>query len=90
MIAFVDAKREEFLEELDAIDVRDLMDSEVTKWNVSRIKSWPPVFLRIFVMIWHVRVSDTLSYLITAALRITMLDVIYVLCRWLGQYISHV
>ena len=33
MIALVDAKREEFLEELDAIDGRDLMDSEVTKWN---------------------------------------------------------
>ena len=31
MIALVDAKREEFLEELDAIDGRDLMDSEVTK-----------------------------------------------------------
>ena len=33
MIALVDAKREEFLEELDAIDGRDLMDSEVTKWS---------------------------------------------------------
>jgi hypothetical protein len=33
MIALVDAKRDEFLEELDAIDGRDLMDSEVTKWN---------------------------------------------------------
>jgi hypothetical protein len=33
MIALVDAKRNEFLEELDAIDGRDLMDSEVTKWN---------------------------------------------------------
>ena len=31
IIALVDAKREEFLEELDAIDRRDLMDSEVTK-----------------------------------------------------------
>jgi hypothetical protein len=33
MIALVDAKRDEFLEELDVIDGRDLMDSEVTKWN---------------------------------------------------------
>ena len=33
MIALVDAKREEFIEELDAIDGRDLMDSEVTKWS---------------------------------------------------------
>ena len=33
MIALVDAKREEFLEELDTIDGRDLMDSEVTKWS---------------------------------------------------------
>ena len=31
MIALVDVKREEFLEELDFIDGRDLMDSEVTK-----------------------------------------------------------
>ena len=33
MIALVDAKREEFLEELDVVDGRDLMDSEVTKWS---------------------------------------------------------
>ena len=33
MIALVDAKREEFLEELDTIDRRDLMESEVTKWS---------------------------------------------------------
>ena len=33
MIALVDAKREEFLEELDSIDGRDLMESEVTKWS---------------------------------------------------------
>ena len=33
MIALVDAKREEFLEELDCIDGRDLMESEVTKWS---------------------------------------------------------
>jgi hypothetical protein len=33
MITLVDAKREEFLEELDTIDGRDLMDSEVTKWS---------------------------------------------------------
>ena len=33
MIALVDAKRDEFLEELDAVDGRDLMDSEVTKWS---------------------------------------------------------
>jgi hypothetical protein len=31
MIALVDAKRNEFLEELDAIDGRDLMDSEITQ-----------------------------------------------------------
>ena len=31
MIALVDAKREEFIEELDVIDGRDLMDSEVAK-----------------------------------------------------------
>ena len=31
MIALVDAKRDEFLEELDAVYGRDLMDSEVTK-----------------------------------------------------------
>ena len=30
MIALVDAKRDEFLEELDAIDGCDLIDSEVT------------------------------------------------------------
>ena len=35
MIALVDAKRDEFLEELDAVDGRDLMESEVTK--LSRI-----------------------------------------------------
>ena len=33
MIALVDAKREEFLKELDAIDGRNLMDTEVTKWS---------------------------------------------------------
>jgi hypothetical protein len=33
MIALVDAKRDEFLEELDGIDGRDLINSEVTKWN---------------------------------------------------------
>ena len=33
MIALVDAKRDEYLEELDAIDGCDLMDSEVTKWS---------------------------------------------------------
>jgi hypothetical protein len=33
MIVLVDAQRNEFLEELVAIDGRDLMDSEVTKWN---------------------------------------------------------
>ena len=33
MIALVDAKREEILEELDVINGRDLMDSEVTKWS---------------------------------------------------------
>ena len=33
MIALVDAKREEFVDEHDAIDGRDLMDSEVTKWK---------------------------------------------------------
>ena len=31
MIALVDAKRDEFLQELDAIDGRNLMNSEVTK-----------------------------------------------------------
>ena len=31
MIALVDAKREEFLKELDVIDGRDLMNTEVTK-----------------------------------------------------------
>jgi hypothetical protein len=33
MLALVNAKRDEFLEELDAIDGRDLMHSEVTKWT---------------------------------------------------------
>ena len=33
MIALVDTKRDEFLEELDAVDGRDLIDSEVTKWS---------------------------------------------------------
>jgi hypothetical protein len=33
MIALVDAKREKYLEELDTIDWRDLMESEVTKWS---------------------------------------------------------
>jgi hypothetical protein len=33
MIALVDVKRDKILEEFDAIDGRDLMDSEVTKWN---------------------------------------------------------
>ena len=31
MLAFVNAKHEEFIEELDCIDGRDLMESEVTK-----------------------------------------------------------
>lgn len=33
MLALVNAKRDEFLEELDAVDGRDLMHSEVTKWT---------------------------------------------------------
>jgi hypothetical protein len=33
MITLVDSKREEFLDKLDTIDGRDLMESEVTKWN---------------------------------------------------------
>jgi hypothetical protein len=33
MVAIVGAKRDEFLEELDAIDGRGHMDSEVTKWS---------------------------------------------------------
>lgn len=33
MIALVDAKREEFLKELDAIDGRDLMNPKITKWS---------------------------------------------------------
>ena len=33
MLALVDAKRDEFIEELDCIDGRDLMESEVTKWS---------------------------------------------------------
>lgn len=32
MFALMNAKRDEFLEELDVVDGRDLMDSEVTKW----------------------------------------------------------
>ena len=33
MLALLDAKHEEFLEELDVVDGRDLMDFEVTKWS---------------------------------------------------------
>ena len=33
MIALVDIKREEFLEELDIIDGCDLMDSAVIRWS---------------------------------------------------------
>lgn len=33
MIELVDVKREEFLDELDAIDGCDLMDSTVIKWS---------------------------------------------------------
>jgi hypothetical protein len=33
MLALVDAKREEFMEELDIVDARDLMDPETTKWT---------------------------------------------------------
>ena len=33
MVALVNAKRDEFLEELDAVDGRDLMHSEATKWT---------------------------------------------------------
>ena len=69
MIALVDAKRDEYLEEFDAIDGRDLMNSEVTLV----IKSCLPVFPRISGMIWLVRGSGTFFYLITAVLRITML-----------------
>ena len=73
MIALVDAKRDEFLEELDVIDGRDIMDSEVTKWNRISEKIWRRVFLHISVTVWLVRVSGTLSYPITAELRIIML-----------------
>jgi len=33
MITLVDSKCEEFLNKLDTINGRDLMESEVTKWN---------------------------------------------------------
>lgn len=33
MVALVNAKRDEFLEELDVVDGRDLMHSEATKWT---------------------------------------------------------
>jgi hypothetical protein len=33
MLALVDANREEYLEELDTMDARDLMDPDVTKWS---------------------------------------------------------
>lgn len=33
MLALLDANHEEFLEELDVVDGRDLMDFEVTKWS---------------------------------------------------------
>jgi hypothetical protein len=33
MLVLVDTKREEYIDELDMIDVRDLMDPDVTKWT---------------------------------------------------------
>jgi hypothetical protein len=33
MLALVAAKREEFMDELDTVDARDLMDPDVTKWR---------------------------------------------------------
>lgn len=33
MLVLIAAKREEFMDELDTIDARDLMDSNVTKWR---------------------------------------------------------
>jgi hypothetical protein len=33
MLALVDAKRDEYMDELDTVDARDLMDPDVTKWK---------------------------------------------------------
>lgn len=33
MLVLLDAKHEDFLEELDVVDGRDLMDFDVTKWS---------------------------------------------------------
>lgn len=42
MLALMDVKRDEFLEELDVVDGRDLMDSEVTKWALMSEKVMNP------------------------------------------------
>jgi hypothetical protein len=33
MLALVDAKRDEYMDELDSIDAQDLMDPDVMKWS---------------------------------------------------------
>jgi hypothetical protein len=33
MLALVDAKREEYMDEIDSVDAHDLMDLDMTKWT---------------------------------------------------------
>ena len=61
MIALVDAKREEFLEVLDVVDTRDLMDPEVTKWSRISNKIMASDFSMHYRDGMALRVSGTLS-----------------------------